>query len=389
MTATPYILSSKPHETDDLFAGAFGPSRHPTPPAEGTAVRTALSSDHHNNPALKRVEQPHSQTRASSLVVSLPSEHESLATTPRPSMPLSPTPDHESCEMDVNVIRFQPLPGLWSQCKNRLEWSQGDAAAAIALNLSGMADFMESAQEALKEFITKKDVDDFYEIEGSGTFWRPISENLGCMVAAWGYTCPKGMKLVKERADKSYAEILEMWSQTHEHDLHVAAAREKAEKHVQNERLTLHNEIKHMLQELEKRKLDHNVVAGLADQLAEKMNEWVEKELSKVDLGLAGIRATLKALSGQIDDIATRGADTPTYAKATTASSAKGKEKEVCIEEPTKDPRKQPRAQMPTAEQKQGGEKEKDGPRDAKCLKDHATPDTVMTNILDLLNQVV
>ncbi|KZT65765.1 hypothetical protein DAEQUDRAFT_768598 [Daedalea quercina L-15889] len=138
---------------------------------------------------------------------------------------------------------------------------------------------------------------------------------------------------------------------------------------------------------LKKRKSDHDVVASLADQLVEKTNKQVEKELSKVDLGLAGIRATLKALSGQIDSIATRGVDTPTYAKATAASSAKGKEKEVRIEEPTKDQCKRPHAQTPAAEQKQGSEKEKEGPRDAKCPKDHMTPD-MTTNILNLSSVV-
>ncbi|KZT68917.1 hypothetical protein DAEQUDRAFT_765920 [Daedalea quercina L-15889] len=147
---------------------------------------------------------------------------------------------------------------------------------------------------------------------------------------------------------------------------------------------TLHNEIKHVLQEIEKRKSDHDVVAGLTDQLVEKTNERVEKELSKVDLGLTGIRSTLKALSGRIDDIATRGIEAPTYAKATAASSAKGKEKEVHIKEPMKDPHKQPRAQTPAAEQTQGSGKEKVRPRDAKRPKDHATPNTVTTNVLDL-----
>ncbi|KZT64263.1 hypothetical protein DAEQUDRAFT_769873 [Daedalea quercina L-15889] len=284
-------------------------------------------------------------------------------------MPLSPTLDCKSHKMDVNVIRFQPIPGLWSRCKNELKWSPGDAAAAIALKLNGMAKFMESMRDVLKEFIIEKDKDDFYEVEGSSTFWCPISQNLGCMVAAWGHMCPQGIKLAKERADKSYAELLEMWSQTHKHDLHVTVAQEKVERCTQNERLNLHNELQQVLQALEKRKSDHDVVASLADQLVEKTNKRVEKELSKVDLGLAGICATLKVLSGRINDITTRGVDAPTYAKATAASSAKGKEKET-----------------PAAEQKQGGAKDKEGPRDVKCPKDHTTPDMATTNILDLLS---
>ncbi|KZT66885.1 hypothetical protein DAEQUDRAFT_767704 [Daedalea quercina L-15889] len=357
---------------DNLYAEAFKPARQTTPLAEGAAVRTASPSDHRDNPALNRADQPQPQDRAPSLAVSLPSEHESLATTPRPSTPPSPTSDRDPSVMKVDIIRFRAIPGLWPRCQEELEWSTGDVTAAVAMNLNGMAKFMESAHESLKEHIEEEIRDKFYELEGTGDFWCPISESIRCIIAAWGYVCPQGMRLVKERADEEYAEILEAWNQTHE------------QKRAANERLTLHNEIKQVSQVIEKMKSDHDVVAGLADQLIEKTNEQVEKELSKVDLGLAGIRSMLKALSGRIDDIATRGADGPTCAKATAASSAKGKEKEVRIEEPTKDLRKQPHAQTPATEQKQGSEKEKDGPQDAKRPKDHATPDTATTNILDL-----
>ncbi|KZT68918.1 hypothetical protein DAEQUDRAFT_765921 [Daedalea quercina L-15889] len=219
MTATPYVPSSEPQEIDDLYAEAFEPGRQATPLKEGAAVRTAPPSDHRDSPALKRAEQLQSQDRAPSLAVSLPSEHESLATTPRPSTPPSPTPDHDSSEMEVDIIRFRALPGLWPRCKNKLEWS--------------------TAREALKEHIEEEVNNDFYKVEGSGDFWCPISESLGCLVAAWGYACPQGIKLVKERADESYAKILEGWSQTHERDLRIEAAQEKAEKRAQNECLTL------------------------------------------------------------------------------------------------------------------------------------------------------
>ncbi|KZT73536.1 hypothetical protein DAEQUDRAFT_761997 [Daedalea quercina L-15889] len=382
--AIPYVSSSEPQEIDDLYGGMFEPGERATPLPEGAVVRTASPSDHRDNPALKRAEQPHTQDRAPSLAVSLPSEHESLATTPRPSTPPSPTPDRFPSEMEIDIIRFRAIPGLWPRCQDELSWTSGDAAAAVAMNLNGMAEFLESAREALKEHVTEEVDENVYELEGAGSFWRPISESLGCIVAAWGYACPQGMSLIRERADEEYAEIRETWSRTHEREMRIEATREKAEKRAQNERLTLHNDIKGVTQLVEKMKSDHDVVAGLADQLVEKTNERVEKELSKVDLGLAGIRSTLKALSSRIDDIATRGIDAPTYAKATAASSAKGKEKEVRIDEPTKDPRKRPRAQTPAAEQKQGSEDKKDGPRDAKRPKDHATPDTATTNILDL-----
>ncbi|KZT64279.1 hypothetical protein DAEQUDRAFT_732838, partial [Daedalea quercina L-15889] len=162
--AIPYVSSSEPQEIDDLYGGMFEPGEQATPLPEGAA--------------------PQPQDWAPSLAVSLPSEHDSLATTPRPSMPLSPTPDCGPSVMEVDIIRFQAIPGLWPRCQEELKWSTGDATAAVAMNLNGMAEFMESAREALKEHVVDEVNEKYYELEGAGDFWRPISESLGCIIAA-------------------------------------------------------------------------------------------------------------------------------------------------------------------------------------------------------------
>ncbi|KZT65357.1 hypothetical protein DAEQUDRAFT_731518 [Daedalea quercina L-15889] len=162
--AIPYMSSSEPQEIDDLYAEAFEPGEQATPLPEGAA--------------------PQPQDRAPSLAVSLPSEHESLATTPRPSTPPSPTPDRDPGAMEVDIIRFRAIPGLWPRCQEELKWSTGDATVAIAMNLNGMAEFMESARDALKEHVVDEVNEKYYKLEGAGDFWRPISESLGCIVAA-------------------------------------------------------------------------------------------------------------------------------------------------------------------------------------------------------------
>ncbi|KZT69347.1 hypothetical protein DAEQUDRAFT_765644 [Daedalea quercina L-15889] len=178
--AIPYVSSSEPQEIDDLYGGMFETGEQATPLPDGAAVRTASPSNHRDNPAPNCAEQPQPQDRAPSLAVSLPSEHESLATTPRPSMPPSPTPDRDPSVMDVDIIRFRAIPGLWPRCQEELKWSTGDATVAVAMNLNGMAEFMESTCEALKEHVVDKVNEKYYKLEGAGDFWRSILESLGC-----------------------------------------------------------------------------------------------------------------------------------------------------------------------------------------------------------------